>query len=89
MGHLFCAERGMMQGGPLSAKLLNILVNAIARDWVRQLREESELEEAVITKLIAALFAIFYIDDAYLASRDPEFLQWALDILGTLCTCGP
>jgi hypothetical protein len=69
------------QGRPLSTKLFNILVNAGAREWVQQLREESELEEAVITELMAAFFAIFYVDDAYLASRDPEFLQQALDIL--------
>jgi hypothetical protein len=72
------------QGGPLSAKLFNILVDAVAREWVRQLWEESELEEEVITKLMAAFFAIFYVDDAYLASRDPEFLQRALDILVNL-----
>jgi hypothetical protein len=30
---------------------------------------------------MATLFAIFYVDYAYLASRDPEFLQRALDIL--------
>jgi hypothetical protein len=30
---------------------------------------------------MAAFFAIFYVDDAYLALRDPEFLQQALDIL--------
>jgi hypothetical protein len=51
---------------------------------VRQLWEESELEEAVITELMAAFFAIFYADDAYLALRDPEFLQQALDILVNL-----
>jgi hypothetical protein len=50
-------------------------------------REESELEEAVITELMAAFFAIFYVDDAYLASQDPEFLQWALDILVDLFAC--
>jgi hypothetical protein len=80
-GSSFCAGRGMTQGGPLSAKLFNILVDAVVREWVRQLREESELEEAVITKLMAAFFAIFYFDDAYPASRDLEFLQRALDIL--------
>jgi hypothetical protein len=34
--------------------------------------------------LMATFFAIFYIDDAYLASRDPDFLQWALDVLVNL-----
>jgi hypothetical protein len=43
-----------MQGGPLSAKLFNILVDAVARVWVRQLQEESELEEAAITEIMAA-----------------------------------
>jgi hypothetical protein len=76
----------MTQGGPLSAKLFNILVDAVAREWVWQLWEESELEEAVIMELMAAFFAIFYVDDAYLASRDPEFLQRALDILVYLFT---
>jgi hypothetical protein len=80
-GSPFCAGRSVTQGGPLSAKLFNILVDAVAREWVQQLREESELEEAVITELMAAFFAIFYVDDAYLASRDPEFLQRVLDIL--------
>ncbi len=46
MGRLFCAGRGVTQGRPLSAKLFNILVNTVAREWVRQLREESEQEEA-------------------------------------------
>ncbi len=65
----------------MSAKLFNILVDAVSREWVQQLWEESELEEEVITKLMAAFFAIFYVDVAYLASWDPEFLQRALDIL--------
>jgi hypothetical protein len=44
----------MTQGGPLSAKLFNILVDAVAREQVRQLREESKLEEAGIIELMAA-----------------------------------
>jgi hypothetical protein len=80
-GSPFQAGRGMTQGGPLSAKLFNILVDAVAREWVRLLRDESKLEEEAIDQLLATFFAIFYVDDAYLASRDPEFLQWVLDIL--------
>jgi hypothetical protein len=80
-GSPFCAGHGVTQGGPLSTKLFNILVDAVAREWVRQLWEESELEEAVITELITAFFAIFYVDNAYLASWDLEFLQRVLDIL--------
>ena len=32
-GRLFQAGRGVTQGGPLSAKLFNILVDAVAREW--------------------------------------------------------
>ncbi len=85
-GSPFYAGCGMTQGRPLSAKLFNTLVDAVTREWVRQLQEESELKEAVITKLMAAFFAIFYVDDAYLALRNPEFLQRALDILVNLFT---
>jgi hypothetical protein len=36
---------------------------------------------------MATFFAIFYVDDAYLASRDPEFLQRALDVIVGLLLC--
>ena len=51
------------------------------REWYWQLEEESELEGEAITELVATLFVIFYVDDAYLASRDPKFLQRAVTIL--------
>jgi hypothetical protein len=31
--------------------------------------------------MLGKLFAIFYVDDGYIASRDPDFLQRALDML--------
>ena len=34
--------------------------------------------------LVSTFFTIFYVGDAYLASRDTEFLQRALDILVSL-----
>ena len=71
----------MTQGGPLSAKLFIILVDVVAREWLRILRDESELEEEAIELLLATFFAILYVDDVYLASRDPDFLQRALDVL--------
>jgi hypothetical protein len=58
-GSPFFAGRGMTQGGPLSAKLFNILVNTVVREWVWQLQEESELEEAVIMELMAAFLQSF------------------------------
>ena len=80
-GTPFKAGRGVTQGGPLSAKLFNIMVDAVA---LRELREGGDYEEWERDDLISTFFAIFYVDDAYLASRDPDFLQRALDLLVSL-----
>jgi hypothetical protein len=79
-GAPFKAGRGMTQGGPQSAKLFNVLVDAVVREWLRLLREEMGTEdEEELDEMMATLFPIFYVDDAYIASRDPVFLQRAID----------
>jgi hypothetical protein len=80
-GRPFKAGRGVTQGGPLSAKLFNIIVNAVVREWMKLVRETLDDLAGDFTDRIKALFAIFYVDDSCIASRDVEFLQEALDIL--------
>ena len=80
-GRPFKAGRGVTQGGPLSAKLFNLIVDAVVREWIRQMRDTLDDPQGRLTDQIEALFAIFYMDDGYIASRDAEFLQSALDIL--------
>ena len=88
-GQPFKAGRGVTQGGPLLAKLFNILVDAVAREWFRQLREVGDYEEAEMDDLLSTFFAIFYVDNAYLASRDRDFLQCALDtVVGLFARVG-
>ena len=78
-GAPFKAGRGVTQGGPLLAKLFNVLVDAVVREWLRLLREEMGTEDKEeLDKMMAALLAIFYVDDVYIASRDPV-LQRAID----------
>jgi hypothetical protein len=80
----FKVGRGVTQGGPLSAKLFNILVDAVAREWLVRLQLEGSADHysaGYLTELMRSFFAIFYVDDAYFASRDPVFLQKALDIV--------
>ncbi|KAL9183027.1 hypothetical protein ACHAXT_004814 [Thalassiosira profunda] len=79
-GKPFRAGRGVTQGGPLSPKLFNILVDAIVREWLTLL-VGSDAVEGISAELMRTILAICYADDAFLASRDPEELQRALDIL--------
>jgi hypothetical protein len=78
-GTPFKTGRGVTQGSPLSAKIFNVMVDAMVRGWLQILREESELEGEELDKMMDALFAIFHVDSAYIAARDPVFLQWAID----------
>jgi hypothetical protein len=55
------------------------LVDAVVREWLRLLREEVDMEEEEMEGMMATLFAIFYVDDMYIASRDPVFLQQAIN----------
>jgi hypothetical protein len=72
------------QGGPLSAKLFNILVDAVVREWVWQLKKDGDYKEGKLAALTATFFAIFYVDNAYLASQDAGFLQHVLALLFNL-----
>ncbi len=86
-GGPFCAGRGVTQGGSLSAKWFNILVDAVVREWLCQLRDSGIVDSEKIELLMVAFFTIFYVDDAYLATRDPNFLQVALTSLVSLFKC--
>jgi hypothetical protein len=52
----------------------------VAQEWLRRLREGINLEEDEVERLMAEFLAIFFVDDAYLASRDPDLLQEAIDL---------
>jgi hypothetical protein len=80
-GTAFKAGQGDTQGGPLSTKLFNILVNAVMCEWVQQLKEDRDYEEGELAALTTTFFAIFYVNNAYLASQDAGLLQQALTLL--------
>jgi hypothetical protein len=79
-GTAFKAGHVVTQGDPLSAKLFNILVDAVVWEWIRQLQEDRDHKEEELAEFMATFFAIFHVDDAYLASRDAGFLQHALTL---------
>jgi hypothetical protein len=53
---------GVTQGSQLLAKLFNIMVDAMVREWYRILREESDLEGEELDETMDALVAFFYVD---------------------------
>ena len=79
-GDPFQSERGVTQGGPVSPKIFNIMVDAIVREWIRQILGDDAAAEGY-GDAIRLLLAIFYADDGYIASRSEQQLQEALDIL--------
>jgi hypothetical protein len=88
MGDYFVLAEARPRGGPLSAKLFNILlVDAVIREWICQLHDGGIVDPEERDLLMAAFFTIFYVDDAYLAARDPDFLQVALNSLVSLFKC--
>jgi hypothetical protein len=48
---------------------------------MRQLEEDGDYKEEEVAEYMVTFFAIFYVDDAFLASRDAGFLQHALSLL--------
>jgi len=82
-GTPFKAGRGVTQGSPLSAKLFNIIVDVVVRKWMQLLQEEIDLEGEELDEIMETLFAIFYVDNVYIASRDPVFLQRVINGLSS------
>ena len=84
-GRPFKAGRGVTQGGPLSPKIFNVMVDAIVREWLRQVLGDEYLLPAVEIDGIVRLFtALFYADDGYIASTDAGLLQRSVDVLTAL-----
>ncbi len=60
-------------------KLFNVMVDVMVREWLQILREESGLEGEELSEMMDTLFAIFYLDNVYIAAWDPVCLQRAVD----------
>jgi hypothetical protein len=68
-------------------KLFNIVVDTVVREWMWLMRATIDNADGNLAKRIAGLFAVFYVNDGYIASRDAEFLQEALNILVKTFKC--
>jgi hypothetical protein len=75
----FEAFRGITQGGPLSSLMFNASVDTVIREWLWRLLSE----EAPQGKFKEACreIAAFFVDNRLVGSRDPVWLQSALNVL--------
>jgi hypothetical protein len=81
-GKLFAAFSGVTQGGPLSSLMFNVCVDVVIREWLCRTIDE-EATGGVFSVACKEIVA-FFVDDGLVGSRDPIWLQSALDILITL-----
>jgi hypothetical protein len=72
-GMAFKAGRGVTQGGSLSTKLFNILVDAVVRKWVWQLEEDGDYDKGKLVALTSTFFAIFMLTKCTLRHRMQVF----------------
>jgi hypothetical protein len=87
MAHHFRQEEASHRMAPSLLSCSTFSLTPLHGRWLQELREGSALEPDKINHLMATFFAIFYVDDAYLASRDPDFLQRALNVILGLLAC--
>ncbi len=62
-------------------------MDAVVREWLHQLCDNGIVDPEELDLLVGVFFAIFYVDDTYLGTRDPNFLQVALTSLVSLFKC--
>ena len=79
----FNAYRGVTQGGPLSPKIFNFVVDAVVRELLRVSLGEDEARNG-IGERFREIIAIFYANDGLLALRSPEQLQSVIDLCADL-----
>ena len=76
-GLRFRAHRGVIQGGPLSPTIFNMMVDAVVQEWARVLQADHGMGLEDVRRLLSC----FYADDGLIVARDPDKLQIAFDVL--------
>jgi hypothetical protein len=81
-GKPFATFWGVTQGGPLSSIMFNVCVDAVIREWHRRTINE-DAASGVFPEACREIVAFFF-DDGLVGSRDPIWLQSAMEVLVTL-----
>ena len=79
---IFKAGQGVTQEGPLLPKILNIMVDAIVREWLRDVSGGSNAGEYSGFRY----YCLFYADNSMIASTDADLLQEEGTLRGWACS---
>ena len=69
-GKPFKAEQGATQGGPVSPRIFNIMVDAVVQEWLRQVLGDGA--DKVLETDVKRLIVLFYIDNGYMLRLERE-----------------
>ena len=83
-GEPFGATRGVTQGDIISPTIFNIVSDAVVRYWLSTVSADTEAPVSGVGVGGRAHSALFYADDGEVSSRDPDWLQGAIDVLADL-----
>jgi hypothetical protein len=85
-GEPFVASWGVMQGGALSDLMFNVCVDAVVREWLRQMlgdnTAQSKMGKALHNNVVE-----FFVNDGLVVARCLEWLQSLFAILVNLFEC--
>ena len=79
-GEAFRTGRGTTQGGITSSTIFNILTDCVIRKWLADVLPGAE-DTVGIGLRVKKFLSCFFADDGIIASRDPVWLQQAIDRL--------
>ena len=88
-GPKFRATHGATQGGIASPTIYNVAVNSVVRHWFLLTVEYEAVIHYGLGHAVGWILGIFYADDDLLVSREPEWIQGALNFpIGTFQQVG-
>ena len=80
-GPQFREARGKTQVGLASTTLFNMEVDSVVHQWLSLTVEEISTTHDGLGMTVGMCMGVFYVDDRMIRSRDPEWLQGAINIL--------
>ena len=77
----FPVMRGTTQGGLVSPTLFNVVVDSVIRTWLAIKIEDQRVAQYILVETVGRCVVLFYADNCMVGSRNPDWLQHAMNFL--------